>query len=123
MDSWIVSQISFWYTVHRVKPAQIVDKAIEIVLDLFTPGRGAGESSWFQRGVRHLERTVDRTQREMDLRSDLRNWDTSYPEIHHELLVRWISGAVVSMIITSVYNSIKHSTVSSSPSYGRDRRY
>ena len=47
MDSWVVGQISFWYTVRQVKPAVIVDKVIELFLDLVVPGRGAGETNWY----------------------------------------------------------------------------
>ena len=30
-----------------MKPAAIVDKIIEIALDLVVPGRGAGETNWY----------------------------------------------------------------------------
>ena len=30
-----------------------------------------------------------------------------YPEMHHELIVRWICGAVVSVAVTSLYNSLR----------------
>lgn len=75
MDSWVVGQISFWYTVYevrfdiqlldpvllrcifpkenltphtelQVKPAAIVDKLISFWIDIVTPGRGAGEANW-----------------------------------------------------------------------------
>jgi hypothetical protein len=36
----------------------------------------------------------------------LRNWDRDYPEIHHELIVRYVAGAVVSLLTTSVYNGV-----------------
>ena len=50
MDSWVVGQVSFWYTVRKVKPAAIVDKVIEFFLDVVVPGRGAGESTWYVTG-------------------------------------------------------------------------
>lgn len=176
MDSWVVSQISFWYTVNevgswykqnkctpyrsigktllqqpnesilshiysfQVKPAKIVDKIIELFLDIVTPGRGAGETSWYvnflerssfwflftmtflleswqptsisrcllrlMKGWRTLEQSAERTSRELDIRADLRRWDDSYPEIHHELIVRWLAGATVSWAVTSMYNSL-----------------
>jgi hypothetical protein len=59
------------------------------------------------RGWRSLERGAERTSREMDMRADLRRWDNEFPEIHHELIVRWLSGAVVSMAVTSLYNALK----------------
>jgi hypothetical protein len=30
----------------QVKPAQIVDKLVEIAVDILVPGRGAGEGNW-----------------------------------------------------------------------------
>jgi hypothetical protein len=107
MDGWIVGQISFWYTVNIVKPAQIVDKCIQVFLDLFVPGRGAGESNWMMRGYRSLEQGAERTQREIDIRSQLRQWDNDFPEIHHELIVRWVCGAIASVAVTSIYNALK----------------
>jgi hypothetical protein len=66
--------------------------------------------------LRQLEEGADRANREMDIRSSLRQWDRDYPEIHHELIVRWIAGAVVSICITSIYNGLK-------PQRPKDRRY
>jgi len=80
------------------------------VLDLVTPGRGAGESNWWMRGVRAVEQNMDRTSREMDIRSELRSWDRDYPEIHHELIVRWVSGAVVSLFAVMIYDGLKPSS-------------
>ena len=58
------------------------------------------------RGLRTLEQTAERTSRELDIRADLRRWDENYPEIHHEWIVRLLSGAVVSMAMTSLYNGL-----------------
>ncbi|CAJ1953380.1 unnamed protein product [Cylindrotheca closterium] len=107
MDSWVISQVSFWYTVNKVKPAQVVDKVIELFLDIVTPGRGAGENSWLMKGWRSIEQSFDRADREIEIRNDLRRWDNQFPEIHHELIVRWLSGAVVSIAVTSIYNGLK----------------
>ena len=30
----------------QVKPAQVVDKIVEIAVDILVPGRGAGEGNW-----------------------------------------------------------------------------
>lgn len=102
-----MGQVTFWYTVNKVKPAVIVDKCIEFVLDLMIPGRGAGESNWMMRGYRSLEQGAERAQREVDIRTELRQWDNEFPQIHHELIVRWICGAIASAVITSIYNSLK----------------
>eukprot|EP00934_Nitzschia_sp_Nitz4_P003720 Nitzschia sp. Nitz4//scaffold30_size153850//65137//65568//NITZ4_002775-RA/size153850-exonerate_est2genome-gene-0.20-mRNA-2//-1//CDS//3329547253//3710//frame0 len=69
------------------------------------------------KGFRTLERGAERTQREMDIRSDLRRWDNDFPELHHELLVRWIAGAVVSVAVTSVYNALKPQPAARSRKY------
>jgi hypothetical protein len=93
-----------------VKPAAIVDKLIEIWIDLVTPGRGTGENRWWMRGMRSLEQQAERANREMDIRSSLREWDRDHPEIHHELIVRYLCGAVVSVACTSLYNSFRRDT-------------
>ena len=46
MDSWVVGQLAFWYTVYEVNPTTIVDKLIGMWVDLVVPGRGAGQASW-----------------------------------------------------------------------------
>jgi hypothetical protein len=59
------------------------------------------------RGWRSLEQSAERTSRELDIRADLRRWDSDFPEIHHELIVRWLSGAVISVAVTTLYNALK----------------
>jgi hypothetical protein len=90
-----------------VKPALIVDKIIAFWVDLCTPGRGAGERTWWMHGIRSIEQQTERTSREIDIRSSLRQWDRDYPQIHHELIVRYICGAVISVGCTSFYNAIR----------------
>jgi len=113
MDNWIVQQVSFWVTVHRTNPANIVDWCINFYLDITVPGRGLGENNWIMRGVRCVQQSAERTQAEIDIRNSLRRWDNEFPEIHHEILVRWAVGALVSVCASSVYQSLKQS---------RDRR-
>ncbi|KAL7580548.1 hypothetical protein ACA910_003675 [Epithemia clementina (nom. ined.)] len=105
MDTWVVGQFAFWFTVREMNPTKIVDQMIAFWLDLVTPGRGAGESQWWMRAVRDFEQTTERTRREMDVRTDLRQWDNDHPELHHELLVRYFCGAMVSVVATSFYQS------------------
>lgn len=45
----------------KIKPAVIVDKLIEALVDVIVPGKGAGESNWFWRNLRSLERDSDRS--------------------------------------------------------------
>jgi len=87
MDTWIVSQVSFWFIVRKVKPAHIVDQCINFFLDIAIPGRGAGQNNWIMRGVRNVQISTERTQRELDIRTNLRSWDNQFPEIHHELVI------------------------------------
>jgi hypothetical protein len=62
----------------------------------------------FQRGIRTLEQTAARTSREFDIRQQLREWDKSYPEIHHEMIVRWVGGALASLLATTLWNALVH---------------
>ena len=57
--------------------------------------------------MRTLEQTSERTGRELDIRRDLRRWDQEHPEIHHELIVRYLCGAAVSIVATSLYSSFR----------------
>ena len=50
---------------------------------------------------------TERSQREMDIRSQLRNWDEEFPFMNHELIVRWIAGAVASFVTMSIYQAIR----------------
>lgn len=64
--------------------------------------------SWM-RGWRQIEQSTDRASKEYDMRCSLRDWDARYPEIHHELIVRWLCGAAVSLVTTSLYNGLVRS--------------
>ena len=47
MDSWVVGQIAFWYTVYEISPTTVVDKLLTFWLDVTIPGgRGIGGSNW-----------------------------------------------------------------------------
>lgn len=89
-----------------MKPAVIVDKIIQFWVDLVTPGGGVGASNIVMRTFRSVEQSSQRAQTEFDLRQNLRDWDRDYPQIHHELIVRYLCGAVVSVAATSLYNSL-----------------
>ena len=115
MDNWILSQISFWFTVRKVKPAQIVDQIISFWLDITVPGRGAGENNGVMRVVRSVQQGAERTQAELDIRSSLCQWDNDFPEIHHELIVRWGCGLLASIFVSSLYQALKPQS--------RDRKY
>jgi hypothetical protein len=59
------------------------------------------------KGWRSLEQSAERKQREIDIRRDLRKWDEEYPELHHELIVRYLAGAAASFLVTTIYNAIR----------------
>jgi hypothetical protein len=115
------TQVTRYIFQFQVKPAAIVDKLIDFWLTLVTPGRGAGERTWWMQGLRSLEQQSERTAREIDVRAELRRWDREYPQIHHELIVRWVCGAAVSLLCTTLYNGIVRPGRPSS--YSSSRRY
>ena len=71
------------------------------------PGRGAGESNWFWRNVRSLERSNDRISKELDIRAELRNWDGEFPYFHHEMIVRYAAGFVASAVAVGVWGQLR----------------
>lgn len=74
------------------------------------------------RAVRNIEQSSERTRRELDIRNELRQWDMKYPEIHHELLVRYICGVMVSMVVTSFYQTITQRRTIFGNNHNRRRR-
>ena len=48
------------------------------------------------RGIRNLEQRAQRSQRELDIRSNLRQWDREFPYFHHELIIRYAAGILAS---------------------------
>jgi len=105
--SWLLGQIAFVYAFNKVKPSAIIDKLIEITLDVLVPGRGAGGSNWWNQGWRMIEEQADRTSKEMDIRGELRKWDEEFPFMHHELIVRYIAGFFASTVVMTVYNELR----------------
>ena len=118
----------------QIKPAVIVDKLIEAVVDVLVPGKGAGESNWFWRNLRSLERDSDRSKcfstwsfsqnktfmlnfasfslrssvsKELDIRQELRNWDREFPFFHHELIVRYAAGFLASAVAVSAFGQLR----------------
>lgn len=90
----------------QVKPSEIVDKGIKLFLDVVTPRTG-GDDSIFMKGWRAVESGFSRADKEIEVRNHLRKWDNQFPEIHHERIVRLLSGAVVSLVVTSIYDGVK----------------
>jgi hypothetical protein len=65
-------------------------------------------------GIRTIGQQTERTSREIDLRNTLRQWDRDHPQIHHELIVRYICGAIISVGCTSFYNAIRRANMQGS---------
>eukprot|EP01082_Thalassiosira_pseudonana_P006281 g5898.t1.1.5e174189 g5898 g5898.t1 contig20:391916-392433(-) len=89
---WLCGQLAFIYSFNKVKPAVIVDKLIEIAVDIIVPGRGAGESNLFMRNLRSFERDGDRISKELGtftfvlfywsryvIVNATKHWDCSFP--------------------------------------------
>jgi len=104
---WLSGQIAFIYAFNKIQPAVIVDKIIEAAVDILVPGRGAGESNWFWRNVRSIERDSDRISKELDIRGELRNWDREFPYFHHELIVRYFAGFVASAVAVAAIGHLR----------------
>ena len=61
----------------------------------------------FIRGVKKFEWKAERTSREFDIRSDLKNWDVQYPFLRHELIVRYAEGLLASSIAMTIISWVK----------------
>jgi len=85
----------------KVRPGEIVDKIVEIALNLIVPGRDGGKS-WWTRGMKRLEEV----ERDMQIRAELKRWDEEFPFMHHQLIVRYASGIVASSIALFVYDHL-----------------
>lgn len=165
-DIFILSQNTNFITHGQVEPAKIVDEIIKLVVDTLTPGRGAGESSWWvynhsekwksleilseecsctvsltdnwnfqidsshnsnaiflcmwsrwMRTWRSLEHQSEKSSRELDIRSNLRDWDNEFPYLHHELVVRYAVGFLAYNVATSLYGGLTNR------SRGQKRQY
>ena len=47
------------------------------------------------RGLRRIQQSSERVQRELDIRADLRRWDEEFPFMHHELVGKSIWKKVI----------------------------
>ena len=113
----LISTASFLYAFHKVNPTEIVDKVIDVILKTVTPGKGMGESSWWMKGIRHIEQTTERANNELTIRSNLRQWDEDWPMFHHEVIVRYAAGFLASYVSVVAYNFLF------SKGGGNSRRY
>mmetsp|Transcript_25107 Transcript_25107/g.36886 ORF Transcript_25107/g.36886 Transcript_25107/m.36886 type:complete len:116 (+) Transcript_25107:177-524(+) len=107
MDTFLLGNLAFAYAFQQVRPAVVMDKLIELAVDILTPGKGTGQSNWWMKGLRNLEQRANRTSRELDIRSNLRRWDEEFPYLHHEVIVRYAAGFLASSFVLAVYDSIR----------------
>eukprot|EP00985_Skeletonema_marinoi_P019178 scaffold10899_cov108-Skeletonema_marinoi.AAC.1 len=82
-------------------------KCIVLVETDKTSRKGAGESNWFWRNLRSLERDSDRISKELDIRGELRNWDSEFPFFHHELIVRYAAGFLASAVAVAAFGQVR----------------
>mmetsp|Transcript_2987 Transcript_2987/g.4595 ORF Transcript_2987/g.4595 Transcript_2987/m.4595 type:complete len:116 (+) Transcript_2987:85-432(+) len=109
MLSSIISTGSFFYGFNMIRPAEIVDRIIAFAVDIITPGGGAGESTWWMRGFRNVQRGSQRIEKEMEIRSNLSQWDEDFPFMHHELIVRYAAGLLASTAALTIYDLLRAS--------------
>lgn len=109
MISSIISVASFSWGFHSVRPAEIVDRIIAFAVDVLTPGGGAGESTWWMKGFRNVQRGSQKIEKEMEIRSHLAEWDDDMPFLHHELIVRYAAGLLASTAALTVYDLFRGS--------------
>lgn len=51
-----------------------------------------------------MQRGSQRIEKEMEIRSNLANWDEEFPFMHHELIVRYAAGLLASTIALTIYD-------------------
>lgn len=91
----------------KVPPVKVIDKCIEIAVDVMVPGKGTGENSWWKQQWRNLEQGATRQQKELEIRNELRKWDEENPWLHVEVIVRCAAGVLARGLVLSLYQSIR----------------
>ena len=56
------------------------------------------------RGLRRVQRSSQRVEKELELRSHLAHWDDEFPFLHHELVVRYAAGFLASAVALTIYD-------------------
>jgi hypothetical protein len=65
--------------------------------------RNPNHPRWMK-GLRNVHRGSQRIEKEMEIRSNLANWDEEFPFMHHELIVRYAAGLLASTIALTIYD-------------------
>jgi len=45
--------------------------------------------------------------KELDIRGELRNWDSEFPFFHHELIVRYAAGFLASAVAVAAFGQVR----------------
>jgi hypothetical protein len=61
----------------------------------------------WQRGLRNVQRGSQRIEKEMEIRSNLAQWDEEFPFMHHELILRYAAGFAASTVALTIYDMIR----------------
>jgi hypothetical protein len=99
--------LAFALAYYKVPPVKVIDKCVEIAVDMMVPGKGSGESNWMMKQYRDLSQSATRQQKELEIRNELRNWDEQVPWFHAELIVRCAAGVVARGLVLSIYQMIR----------------
>ena len=62
------------------------------------------------RGIRNVQRGSQRIEREMEIRSNLAQWDEEFPFMHHELIIRYAAGLLASTAALTIYELFRGDT-------------
>lgn len=56
-----------------------------------------------------MQRGSQRIEKEMEIRSNLSQWDEDFPFMHHELIVRYAAGLLASTAALTIYDLLRAS--------------
>jgi hypothetical protein len=54
-----------------------------------------------------VQRGSQRIEKEMEIRSNLAQWDEDFPWIHHELILRYAAGLLASTAALTIYDLLR----------------
>ena len=54
-----------------------------------------------------MQRGSQKIEKELEMRSNLAQWDENFPFMHHELIVRYAAGFLASTLALAMYDLIR----------------
>jgi hypothetical protein len=57
--------------------------------------------------LHHLLYLCSSVSKELDIRGELRNWDSEFPFFHHELIVRYAAGFLASAVAVAAFGQVR----------------